>query len=135
MTRHTLSSILFAVTAAVAAFAAGQQTQGRPGFGTGVVQVEGSVDVTAIKTPVSVNGTVNANQAGTWNVAVSNAPTVVVAAPAFLRTGGRYSVIWSTGESETITIASLGSGGWVRLTGSGEQWVNLTLARSVTATR
>jgi hypothetical protein len=133
MTRHTWSSVILAVTAAVAAFAAGQQTQGRPGFGSGVVQVEGSVDVTSVKTPVSVNGTVNANQAGTWNVAVSNSPTVVVAGPAFLRTGGRYIVIWSTGESETITIASLGGGGWVRLTGTGEQWLNLAQARSVTA--
>jgi hypothetical protein len=129
-----LSSVLFAVTAVVAAFAVGQQqTQGRPGFGSGVVQVEGSVDVGTVKTPVSVNGTVNANQVGTWNVAVSNSPSVVVAGPAFLRTGGRYSVIWSTGESETITIASLGSGNWVRLTGPAEQWINLTTARSVTA--
>ena len=133
MTRHTWGSVLFAVTAALAAFAAGQQTQGRPGFGSGVVQVEGSVDVTAVKGTVNVQGAVNANQAGTWNVAVSNAPTVVVAGPAYLRAGGRYSVIWSTGESETITIASLGGGGWVRLAGSREQWVNLTLARSVTA--
>ncbi len=133
MTRHTWSSVLFAVAAAAAAFTAGQQTKERPGFGTGVVQVEGSVDVASIKTPVSVNGTVNANQAGTWNVAVSNAPTVVVAAPGFLRTGGRYSVIWSTGESETITIASIGAGSWVRLTGTGERWINLTTARSVTA--
>lgn len=133
MTSQTWSSVLFALTATVAAFAAGQQTQGRPGFGSGVVEVEGKVDVTSVKTPVTVNGTVNANQAGTWNVAVSNAPTVIVAAPAFLRTGGRYSVIWSTGESETITVASLGAGGWVRLTGSGERWINLTAARSVTA--
>ena len=133
MTRHTWSSVLFALTATAVVFAAGQQTQSKPGFGSGVVQVEGSVDVTSVKTPVSVNGTVNANQAGTWNVAVSNAPTVIVAAPAFLRTGGRYSVIWSTGESETITIASLGAGGWVRLSGSGERWINLTTARSVTS--
>ena len=133
MTSQTWSSVLFALTATVAALAAGQQTQGRPGFGSGVVEVEGKVDVTSVKTPVTVNGTVNANQAGTWNVAVSNAPTVIVAAPAFLRTGGRYSVIWSTGESETITVASLGAGGWVRLTGSGERWINLTAARSVTA--
>ena len=133
MARHTWSSVVFALIAAVAAFAAGQQTQDRPGFGSGVLKVEGSVDVAAVKTPVAVTGTVNANQAGTWNVAVSNTPTVAVAAPAFLRTGGRYSVVWSTGESETITIAGLGSGGWVRLTGSGERWVNLTTARSVTA--
>ena len=133
MTSHSWGSLLFTITAALAAFGAGQQTKERPGFGSGVVQVEGSVDVAAVKTPVTVNGTVNANQAGTWSVAVSNSPTVVVAAPAFLRTGGRYSVIWSTGESETITIASLGSGGWVRISGSGERWVNLTSARSVTA--
>jgi hypothetical protein len=129
----TWSSVFFVITAAVAAFAAGQQTRERPSFGSGVVQVEGSVDVASVKTPVTVNGTVNANQAGTWNVAVSNAPTVMVAAPAFLRTGGRYSVIWSTGESETITVASLGAGGWVRLIGTGERWINLTTARSVTA--
>lgn len=131
MTRHTWNSVLFAVTAAVAAFAAGQQTKERPGFGTGVVQVEGSVDVASVKTPVTVNGTVNANQAGTWNVAVSNAPNVVVSGPAFLRSGGRYTVIWSTGETETFTLAAVGAGGWVRLAGTGEQWVNLMLARSV----
>jgi hypothetical protein len=133
MTSHAWGSLLFTITATLAAFAAGQQTKERPGFGSGVVQVEGSVDVAAVKTPVTVNGTVNANQAGTWSVAVSNTPTVSVAAPNFLRAGGRYSVIWSTGESETITIASVGNGGWARLSGSGERWVNLTSARSVTA--
>jgi hypothetical protein len=119
--------------ATVAAFTAGQQTKERPGFGSGVVQVEGSVDVAAIKTPVHVHGTVNAAQAGSWNVAVSNSPAVSIAPPEFLKAGGRYNVIWSTGDSETVTIASLGTGGWVRLSGSGERWVNLTTARSVTA--
>ena len=133
MMSHILGSVVVIATAGLAAISAGQQTQARPGFGSGVVEVEGRVDVTAVKGTVNVQGTVNANQAGAWSVAVSNAPTVVVAAPAFLRAGGRYSVIWSTGESETITVASLGSGGWVRLSGTGERWVNLTLARSVTA--
>ncbi len=133
MTSQTWGSLLLAITATVAAFTAGQQIKERPGFGSGIVQVEGSVDVAAIKTPVHVHGTVSAAQAGSWSVAVSNVPTVVVAAPAFLKAGGRYSVIWSTGDSETVTIASVGNGGWVRLSGSGERWINLTSARSVTA--
>jgi hypothetical protein len=133
MTSHTWGSVLFTVTAALAAFGAGQQTKERPGFGSGVVLVEGSVDVTAVKGAVNVQGTVNASQLGTWTVAVSNTPTVAVAGPAFLRAGGRYSVIWSTGESETMSIASLGGGGWVRVAGTGERWINLTTARSVTA--
>ena len=133
MMSHILSSVVVVAIAGLAAFGAGQQTQARPGFGSGVVEVEGRVDVTAVKGTVNVQGTVNANQAGAWSVAVANSPTVVVAGPAFLRAGGRYSVIWSTGESETIAVASLGSGGWVRLAGTGERWVNLTLARSVTA--
>jgi hypothetical protein len=32
-----------------------------------------------------------------------------------------------------MSIASLGGGGWVRVAGTGERWINLTTARSVTA--
>ena len=115
---------------------AAQPTQPRPGPGSGVVTVEGSVIVANIPT-------VQAMQLGDWKVTVANAPdvrvanapTVHVAGPAFLKVEGRYELVWSTGDRETVVVRQLGQGGWIRVDGATgrERWVNLTTARSVAA--
>jgi len=121
------------IAAGLGGFLYAQETQKVPGFGTGVIKVEGTVDIG--NAPV-----VLAHQSGEWkmtlispaDVRVVNAPSVTVAAPAFLEKDGRYDVVWSTGDKQTIRVAELGTGGWIRVEAAdGEQWVNLASARSV----
>ena len=119
-----------------------QETQKVPGFGSGIVKIEGTVDIA--NTPI-----VLAHQSGDWKVIVANAPdvrvaampdvrvasmpSVSVAAPEFVTKGSRYSITWSTGERQVIRVAHVGSGGWIRVDSAGERerWVNLASARSV----
>lgn len=108
--------------------ATAQLTQPRPGPGSGVLTVEGTVDVGRM--PV-VN--VNAAQQGDWRVAVANTPTVIVAPMFFIKAGGRYQITWATGDRELIQAAAVESGGWVRVAGTPDRWVNLTSARAVAA--
>lgn len=110
-----------------------QQMQPRPGPGTGVmdVRVVNHPDVRAVQGSewlVSVGNTPD--------VRIANVPTVAVAGPAFLRSGGRYAITWATGEEETITVGELGAGGWIRVQRTGgSRWVNLASARSVEEAR
>jgi hypothetical protein len=125
-----------AVVAAVCVTAFAQEGQRFPGPGSGIIKVDGTVDVR--NTP-----TVHAAQAGEWKVqiantpgvTVSNTPTVTLAALGFLRVGGRYEVTWPTGERQVVVVSQLGSGGWVRVDGGrapkGQRWINAGAARSI----
>lgn len=105
-----------------------QQTQPRPGPGTGIVPVDGAV---AIKgTP-----TVNAVQQGEWRMSLAHTPDVQVtnmpAIPAVVKKGGRYRVIWTAGDFESFVVTEVGTGGWVRIADTPERWINLWHARSL----
>jgi hypothetical protein len=105
------------------------QVQPVPGFGTGVVTVVGAVNVA--NTP-----SVNAVQSGEWKVSLANPATVVLAAPEFLRLRGRYDIVWSSGQKDTVTVLQIGSGGsgaWIKAqTSDGRvRWINVAAAASV----
>lgn len=137
-------SITFLMLAAVAgllvwnAAAAQQQppprppTQERPGFGPGVMPVEGHVSVEGTVNVGNVV-TVSALQIGDWKAAVTSLPPVTISGPDFVQAGARYQVIWATGDGETVTVSAVGRGGWVRVGDKPERWLNLSSARSVTA--
>ena len=82
------------------------QVQPVPGPGTGIVTVQGEVDVRRLP-PIEVG------QRGDWRVSLANAadvrvvntPAVAIAPPTFLRARGRYEVTWPGGERETFTLA------------------------------
>ena len=110
-----------------------QETQKVPGFGTGIIKVEGTVDIGNM--PL-----VLAHQSGEWKMTVANAPdvrvvgmpNVSVAAPAFLKKDGRYEVTWSTGDRQLIRVVEIAPGGWIKVdAGARERWINLASARSV----
>ncbi len=79
------------------------QVQSVPGPGTGIVTVQGEVDVRRLP-PIEVG------QRGDWRVSLANAadvrvvntPAVAIAPPPFLRAGGRYEVSWPGGEREIV---------------------------------
>jgi hypothetical protein len=105
------------------------QVQPVPGPGTGVVTVVGTVNVA--NTP-----SVNAVQSGEWKVSVANAPSVVLAPPEFLHLRGRYHIVWSSGQEETISVMQIGSGGWGswvkgQTTDGRVRWINVAAAASV----
>ena len=111
------------------------QVQPTPGFGTGTVTVQGEVDVRRLP-PIDVG------QRGDWRVSLAtvpdvrvvNTPTVAIALPPFVRSGGRYEVTWPAGDRETVAVAQLGVGTWVRVSSEGrERWLNLAAARSIQA--
>jgi hypothetical protein len=108
--------------------AAHQQTQPRPGPGSGVVTVAGTVDI-GLMPPVSVT------QQGEWRMAVTNAPTVVVAPLPFVKAGGRYRITWPDGATQIVTVAQAEPSGWVTVADAEATWMNLAAARSVTAVR
>ena len=109
------------------------QVQPIPGPGSGIVTVQGQVDIGRLPT-------VDVRQGGDWKVTlaqaadvrVTNAPTVAMAPLPFFKVGSRYEVTWAAGDRETMAIAQLGTGGWIRTTVGGRQrWVNLSGARAI----
>lgn len=125
------------IAAGLGGFLYAQETQKVPGFGTGIVKIEGTVDIG--NAPV-----VLAHQSGEWKMAlvspadvrIVNAPTVTVPSPSFLEKDARYDIVWATGERQTIRVVEVGPGGWIRIESTGgEQWVNLASARSVGAAK
>ena len=111
--------------------AAQQEMRPTPGPGSGTTGIRGTVDIGNIPP-------VQAVQSGDWRVAVSNVPTVTMAAPPFVHAGARYSITWPTGETETGSSAELHPGGWVRVERTAEggaRWINLATARSIAEMR
>jgi hypothetical protein len=130
--RVALGSAALVIT--LGAFLYGQEAQKVPGFGTGVVTVAGTVDIG--NTPL-----VLAHQAGEWKVVLAappdvrvvNAPSVSVPTPAFLKSGGRYEITWSTGDRQVIRVIEVASDGWLKVEAAAERWINIASARSVAA--
>ena len=103
-----------------------QEMLPKPGPGSGVTNVTGSVSIA--NTP-----NVRAAQHGDWLVAIQNTPGVRVTevpSPGFLHTGARYEVTWLDGTSETITVSSIATNGWIEVERS-RRWINLSSARSI----
>ena len=131
MQTRTITLIITGLVLLCAGAAAQQEMRSTPGPGSGTTGVRGTVDIGTIPP-------VHAVQRGDWQVAVSNVPTVTMAAPAFARAGGRYSITWSTGETETVTIVEPSQGGWVQVERGGDgrgRWINLTSARAISEMR
>lgn len=118
---------------AVGAVLYAQETKPVPGFGSGIVRVEGTVDIG--NAPV-----VLAHQVGEWKVVLAappdvrvvNVPNVSIPGPEFVKKGGRYEITWSTGERQVIRALEIAPGGWLRAeAGDRQRWVNLASARAV----
>jgi hypothetical protein len=109
------------------------QVQPVPGPGSGIVTVQGEVDIRRLPgLDVGQRGDWKVSLANVADVRVVNAPTVVPALLTFLKIGGRYEITWPAGERDTIAVAQLGSGAWVRAAVGGRQrWLNLSLAKAI----
>jgi hypothetical protein len=117
-----------------AGVSAQQETRKTPGFGSGIVNVIGTVDV-------GNEPSVRAVQSGEWRVQVANTaavrvantPTVRLATPEFVRADQRYMIVWVTGEREEVRVTEIGTDGWVTVShaGGGRRWLNVASARSV----
>ncbi|MGB2718066.1 MAG: hypothetical protein WBC51_28020 [Vicinamibacterales bacterium] len=105
----------------------GQAVRPVPGPGTGIVTVEGTVNVGNTPTvAVGNTPTVNAAQSGNWKVMLANAPSVTVTNPDFLRVNRVYIVTWPDRATESVEVAELGANGWIRVERQGRRrWVNL----------
>ena len=109
------------------------QVQSVPGPGTGIVTVQGVVDIR--KMPM-----LDVGQRGDWRVTLAsvadtrvlNMPPVMLSRPSFVRGGARYAITWPSGEQETIAVGQVGDGAWVRVTVNGrDRWLNLSHARAI----
>ena len=129
--RNVLILGFLAIAATVwSGVAAQQETLPRPGPGSGITRVAGSVSIDEMPD-------VNARQRGEWRVGVigvsdvrvSGVAEVRIASPNFIRQGRSYEVTWPDGVKDSITIAEIGANGWFRVGRS--RWVNLDQARSV----
>ena len=108
---------------------AGQGVRPVPGAGTGIIQVEGTVNVGNTPTvQVSNMPPVTAIQSGEWRVSVTGTPTVTVPSPDFLQFRRAYTITWPNNATERIVVDQIGANGWVR---SGRRWFNLAQALSV----
>jgi hypothetical protein len=135
MRTKVVTGVVVAVVALYLARSTHGQVQSVPGPGTGVVTVQGVVDVRALP-PIDVGqrGDWKMSLANVADVRVVNTPTVVAAPLAFLKVGGKYDITWPAGDRETIGVAQLGSGGWVRAAGGRQRWLNLSVARAIEET-
>ena len=103
-----------------------QEMLPRPGPGSGISKVAGSVTIDEMPD-------VNAKQRGPWRVGITDLPEIQLAGLPFVRAGSRYEVTWSGGEKESFAVTAVGTNGWVKVEGSRSRWVNLSSARSVEA--
>ena len=103
-----------------------------PGAGTGIVMVEGTVNVANTPTVNVANmPPVNATQSGDWRVSVVSAPPINVPSPEFLQPRRSYTIIWADNSTDRVVIDQVGPGSWVRV---GRRWLNLAQAQSVEET-
>lgn len=108
---------------------AGQGVRPVPGAGTGIIQVEGTVNVGNTPTVQVANmPPVTAIQSGDWRVSVTGSPTVTVPSPDFLQVRRAYTIIWPDRGTERIVVDQIGPNSWVR---TGRRWLNLAQALSV----
>ena len=132
MRMRIAAAVLLAAGGLWWAQSASGQVQSTPGFGSGVVQVQGTVDIGRLP-PVDVA------QRGDWKVSLAtvadtrvvNTPSVTIALPPFVAEGGRYVVTWANGEREGLAVGQV-AGAWVRAAVNGPpRWVNLSSARAI----
>lgn len=116
MKKSTMVVALSAAALLWVAASAQQEMLPRPGPGSGVTNVTGSV---------SIANTPNVNVANTPSVRVTEVPS-----PGFLRTGSRYEITWVDGTTETVTVASIATNGWIEVE-RGRRWINLNSSRSI----
>jgi hypothetical protein len=130
MRSRLLLSTIGAAALVWAGLSAQQEMLPRPGPGSGVTNVTGSVSIS--NTPV-----VRASQEGEWRVAIGNTAPVRVTelpSPSFLRPGTPYQVTWADGSTENVTMSAAPANGWIPVDG-GRRWINLSAARSVADAR
>jgi hypothetical protein len=136
MRRKIVTGVLIAVVALYWVRSTDGQVQSVPGPGSGIVTVQGEVDIRSL--PV-----IDVGQRGDWKVSLANVadvrvvntPTVAAAPLTFVKVGGRYEVTWPGGDRETVGVAQIGSGGWVRAAVNGRQrWLNLSVAKAIEET-
>lgn len=136
MQKVTVAVALGAAALLWVAVSAQQEMSPRPGPGSGVMNVTGSVSIA--NTPsVTVANAPAVRQEGDWRVAINNTPSVRVTevpSPGFLRTGARYEITWVDGTHETVTVSSIATNGWIEVERS-RRWINLTSARSIAEAR
>jgi hypothetical protein len=115
-----VTAMLAAIFVAWGVNSSGQGVKTLPGPGTGIVTVEGTVNVANTPTVlVADTPTVNAVQNGEWRVTVANT------SPDFLQTNRSYTLTWPDRGTETVVVAEIGSNGWVRVqTQQRRRWVN-----------
>lgn len=114
---------VFVAVALTWAGVSGQQAiRERPGPGSGIVDVRGTVSVSAL--PAVTVSTLPA-------VTVSTLPAITIAPYDFVKASTTYLVVWSDGEREEVTPVELGRAGWMRV--SPRRWINLDTARSIEA--
>lgn len=130
MDKRTLIIAICAATLLWVAVSAQQELFTKPGPGSGVTNVTGTVSIANIPN-------VRATQEGEWRVAVGNTPSVRVTevpAPTFLRAGSRYEITWADGTTEAVSIGTIAPNGWIEVD-SGRRWINLSTARAVSAAK
>lgn len=126
MGRIVVAAVVTAVALVGVGLSARQAVQKVPGPGGGIVEVRGVVEVGNMLT-------VNAVQQGEWRTisAIASMPPVSVATPEIVRRGGKYTIVWSGGEREVITISNIFAGGWIAVEGPRSRMINLAQARSL----
>jgi hypothetical protein len=133
MRKHIAIALVLSVIAMLWVATSANEPQRVPGPGSGVVRVEGTVEIG--NAPM-----VNATQNGPWKMSLTNVPDVRVVNTAavslapldFIKTGKRYAITWPGGERDVIAVTQVTTGGWVRVQGAGQQrWMNVSLARAV----
>ena len=117
-----MRALFIVVALSAAAFlwtgvAAQQEMLPKPGPGSGITRVEGTVNIGNAPT-------VRATQEGDWRI--------TVVPPPFLKPNTRYLVTWPDGSTEkVVTLTEVGHGGWVMVGGTPRRWLNLGTARAV----
>lgn len=114
-----------AVAAAVwTGVSAQQEMLPRPGPGSGVTPIRGTVSIETLPD-------LEVKQRGDWRVGITDLPAIQIAPAPFLRRGGRYEITWPNGDQETVTVRATGADGWVQVGQKDGPWLNLRNARAV----
>ncbi len=105
-----------------------QQQPSQPIFVSGPAEVVGSVSITN-------EPTVQAQQAGMWEVRLADPVALVIPTPEFLVVGQSYTFTWPGSDTaQTYRVLSLAGNGWVRAepaAGGAGMWLNTSLATSI----
>jgi hypothetical protein len=113
----TVLAVAAAVVVWIGVSAEQQEMLPRPGPGSGIIDVRGTVSI-----------------AGRPEVRIAAPPPLTIEGPTFVQKGGRYVVTWPSGEREPIAVVAVAQGGgWVRVGPS--RWINLDTAREVERAR